>query len=83
MQGFLRRYPELLIREPEATSKIRTRGFNKVAVIIFITIPEELVEKYHFTAQQIYYKVDETGITVVPKGASKIIALTGKRQVCL
>lgn len=80
MQGFLRRYPELSIRKPEATSGMRARGFNKVAVSKFFTLLEELVEKYHFTAQQIY-NVDETGVTVVPKGASKIIAIKGKRQV--
>lgn len=80
MQGFLRRHPELSIRKPEATSGMRARGFNEVAVSKFFTLLEELVEKYHFTAQQIY-NVDETGITVVPKSASKIIAIKGKRQV--
>lgn len=80
MQAFLRRYPELTIRKPEATSGMRARGFNKVAVLKFFTLLGELVEKYHFTAQQIY-NVDETGITVIPKGASRIIAVKGKRQV--
>lgn len=80
IQGFLSRHPELSIRKPEATSGMRARGFNKVAVSQFFTLLGELVEMHNFSPERIY-NVDETGVTVNPKGNSKIIAVKGKRQV--
>lgn len=80
MRKFLERNSELSIRKPEATSGARAMGFNKVAVAQFFKLLQDTLDKYKLTPAQIY-NVDETGITVNPKGASKIIALRGKRQV--
>ncbi|XP_050301552.1 uncharacterized protein LOC126739782 [Anthonomus grandis grandis] len=80
MQSFLRRHPELSIRTPEATSGARAMGFNKVAVANFFNLLIETVDKYQLTADKIY-NMDEIGVSVNPKGMSKIIATKGKRQV--
>ncbi|XP_050313145.1 uncharacterized protein LOC126748156 [Anthonomus grandis grandis] len=55
-------------------------GFNKVAVGNFFNLLIETVDKYQLTADKIS-NVDETGVSVNPKGMSKIIATKGKRQV--
>lgn len=80
MTGFFNRHKDLSIRKPEATSGARAMGFNKVAVEQFFKLLQETVEKYQLTADKIY-NVDETGVTVNPKGNSKVIASKGKRQV--
>lgn len=80
MMGFFNRHKDLSIRKPEATSGARAMGFNKVAVEQFFKLLQETVEKYQLTADKIY-NVDETGVTVNPKGNSKVIASKGKRQV--
>lgn len=80
MMSFFNRHKDLSIRKPEATSGARAMGFNKVAVEQFFKLLEETVEKYQLTADKIY-NVDETGVTVNPKGNSKVIVSKGKRQV--
>ncbi|XP_072392521.1 uncharacterized protein [Diabrotica undecimpunctata] len=80
MQGFLNRHKELSSRNLETTSGARTMVFNKMAVQQFFKLLEETVQKYKLTAGKIF-NVDETGVTVNPKGVYKIIASKGKRQV--
>ncbi|KAF2886717.1 hypothetical protein ILUMI_19456 [Ignelater luminosus] len=80
MQGFLRRHPDVSNRTPEATSRARAMDFNRVAVGQFFKLLTETVEKHHLTADKIYNS-DETGITINPKGLSRILVTKGKRQV--
>ena len=80
MEHFLRKHPTITLRKPEATSGARAMGFNKVAVNQFFGLLTSIIDKYQLTADKIY-NCDETGITVNPKGHSKILALKGKRQV--
>ncbi|XP_018578256.1 uncharacterized protein LOC108916477 [Anoplophora glabripennis] len=80
MAKFMDRHPELSLRKPEATSGGRAMGFNRVNVSRFFELLTSIVEKHKITADRIY-NCDETGITVNPKGHSKIIASKGKRQV--
>ena len=80
MEHFLRKHSTITLRKPEATSGARAMGFNKVAVNQFFGLLTSIIDKYHLTADKIY-NCDETGITVNPKGYSKILALKGKRQV--
>ncbi|CAI6356829.1 unnamed protein product [Macrosiphum euphorbiae] len=55
-------------------------GFNKVAYTQFFNLLTGCIDKYKLNANRIY-NCDETGITVNPKGQSKVLATKGKRQV--
>lgn len=80
LNGFLKRHPELSIRKPEATSAARAMGFNRVAVGNFYKLLGETYDVLLLTPDKIY-NCDETGISVVSKTKSKIIASKGKKQV--
>lgn len=80
MKGFLKRHTQLSIRKPEPTSAARTMGFNKVAVGKFYQLLGEILDQHTFTPDKIF-NCDETGISVVSKTKSKIIAMKGRKQV--
>lgn len=80
VQSFLKRNPELSIRQPESTSAARAAGFNKQAVDKFFTFLANVYDEHQLTPDRIY-NCDETGISVVPKTKSKIIAKKGRKQV--
>jgi len=77
--GFLKRYPELSLRRPEATSMARLAGSNKVQVSRFFSILRAELEAKKFDAEHIF-SVDETGITTVQK-PGQILARRGSKQV--
>ncbi|KAJ8932986.1 hypothetical protein NQ318_011201 [Aromia moschata] len=62
--SFMRRYPQLSFRKPEATSLSRVTAFNRGEMDVFFNNLELLFEKYHFEVHRIY-NVDETGISTV------------------
>ncbi|XP_021190238.3 tigger transposable element-derived protein 6 [Helicoverpa armigera] len=80
INGFLKRHPELSIRKPENTSAARASGFNKVAVEKFFNFLGNVYDEHQLTPDRIY-NCDETGVSVVPKTNSKIIAKRGRKQV--
>lgn len=80
LKGFLRRHQDLSIRKPEATSAARAMGFNKLTVGKFYQLLGDVYDKYKFTPNNIY-NCDETGISIVSKTKSKILAMKGRKQV--
>lgn len=79
-QGFLNRHPDLSIRKPESTSAARAAGFNRIVVDNFFNFLGNIYDEHHLTPDRIY-NCDETGVSVVPKTKSKIIAKRGRKQV--
>ncbi|KAF2897536.1 hypothetical protein ILUMI_08639 [Ignelater luminosus] len=76
---FLKRNPELSIRKLKPTSFGRATSFNAQNVKVFFDKLAEVMDKYHFTASQIW-NADETGVSTVLK-PNKIVAAKGKRNV--
>ena len=75
LQSFMKR-KNLSHRLPQVTSIARMVGFNKLKVMTFFDVYKEVLEKFNFTASDIY-NMDETGITTVQK-SSKVVQIGAK-----
>lgn len=80
LYGFLRRHPEITLREPENTSIARSRSFNKTNVDRFFELYQKLLDNHKFQPHRIF-NCDEKGVTTVPNNPPKILARSGKKQV--
>ena len=78
--NFLKRHPDLSLRQPEATSISRASGFNKAAIDHYFNLLEELIDKHQLTADRIF-NVDESGISTVQKRCQKVLGQKGKKQI--
>ncbi|KAJ2937691.1 hypothetical protein O0L34_g17502 [Tuta absoluta] len=79
--GFLKRHPELSLRQPRATSFNRATAFNKPAVKDFFEKLENIMDKHDINDPRRIFNVDETGLTTEQRKPRKILAQKGKHQV--
>lgn len=80
LYGFLKRHPEIKLRQPEGTSIYRIAAFNQEEVGYFYSNLQETFKKHTFPPHRIYNQ-DETGITTVQKRCPKVYGPRGAKKV--
>jgi hypothetical protein len=67
--GFIARHPQISLRQPEATSMARARGFCKENVTKFFTVFDKIVQENNLDAGRIF-NTHETALFTVQKPQS-------------
>lgn len=80
LYGFVKRNPEVSLRQPEGTSINRIASFNAEATKKFFANLKNLMDKYKFPPNKVF-NMDETGITVVQKKSPKVYGPKGAKKV--
>ena len=79
LKSFLRRHPDLSIRQPQGTNLSRAVGFNRAKVNEFFGIYKDVLNGHEYLPSKVW-NMDETGITSVHQ-PGKVVASKGVRQV--
>lgn len=80
LYGFLKRNPEVALRQPEGTSLNRIVSFNAEETSLFYANLTGVMDKYKFKENRIF-NVDETGLSTVQKKCPKVYAPKGAKKV--
>lgn len=80
LYGFLKRSPEIKLRQPEGTSLNRIASFNKESTKLFFSNLQTLMERFKFEPKSVY-NMDETGITTVQNKCPKVYGRKGSKKV--
>ncbi|ESN95622.1 hypothetical protein HELRODRAFT_86484 [Helobdella robusta] len=78
--SFMRRHPELSLREPESTSMARAQGFNKERVKSFFELLAKIYDEENLSPDRLF-NMDENTLSTVQDGQSKIISAKGKKRI--
>lgn len=80
LYGFLRRNPEIKLRQPEGTSINRIASFNSESTKKFFANLKMLMDIHNFPPHKIF-NMDETGVTVVQKKCPKVYGPKGAKKI--
>jgi len=78
--AFMKRNPGLSVRQPDATSLARIKGFSKERVMGFFALLKRTVSDLKLDGTRIF-NVDGTGVSTVQKKMGKVLGKKGKKQV--
>ena len=80
--SFMRRNKELSIRVPESTSIARAQGFNKERVHAYFQLLKKIYDEEQLTPDRLF-NMDESNLSTVQDGQSKIVGQRGKKELGL
>lgn len=80
LKGFRKRWPDIAVRKPEATSLARCTSFNKTTVQEFFYNVAAAYKKIDNISPDKIYNLDETGLTTV-HNPPNVLAQRGMKQV--